>query len=233
MECFEKFLPMKITKYGIKEFLIVAVIDNVFFVLFLLAGLYWSPWWFAGLVVPSALMLWVAWFFRDPERNTPTDPGLIIAPADGVVADITNIGSDSRLGCDGVKVGIFMNVFNVHVNRSPVDGVVEDVEHVKGLFLDVRDPHSYEKNESASIKMTFDYNGSQYPMVVRQIAGLVARRIVTDLAPKQSLKRGERLGMIKFGSRLEVYIPKALAGKVQVELNQKTKAGETILFKAD
>ena len=182
------------------------------------------------MALPAAFWLWVLCFFRDPNRPTPTGDGLFISPADGSVADITQIGPDSPLGCAGVEIGIFMNVFNVHVNRSPAPAVVRRIVHQEGVFLDARDPHASERNESTTIHMTYTRNGQDYPLVVRQVAGMIARRIITDLAVGQQLAAGQRVGMIKFGSRVELLVPTPLAGQVRVELGQKVRAGLTVLL---
>ncbi|MDP7287309.1 MAG: phosphatidylserine decarboxylase [Phycisphaerae bacterium] len=224
----------KVTRYGL-TIVIIATIAAVTWcagVLLLLRGL--LPWWaLAALVAPDLVIyFWVLWFFRDPERDTPQAPGLFISPADGRIADITNIGTDSELGRDGVRIGIFMNIFNVHLSRCPVNAVVESVDHKPGLFLDVRDPHASERNESTTIRLKYQHQGAEYPIVVRQIAGLVARRIVTDLSEGQSVTRGQRIGMIKFGSRLELLVPTELVSEVCVQVGQVSRGAETVLIES-
>ncbi len=223
----------RLTRYGVREILLSTFATAG--ACALLGWLAWRVnWWFAlAGVVPAAVWLWVLWFFRDPDRAVPAGDGLFISPADGNVADITQVGPESPLGRDGVKVGVFMNVFSVHVNRSPIAARVDRTEHAKGVFLDARDPHASEKNESATIYLTHERGGIEYPIVVRQIAGLVARRIITDLRQGQVLSAGEKIGMIKFGSRLELFVPRELAGRVQVEIGQRVWAGETVLVSID
>ena len=183
--------------------------------------------------IPIVLVwLWVLWFFRDPERDPPADEGLFVSPADGVVADVAPIGPDSALKTDGLKVGVFMNVLNVHVNRVPCDGRIESIEHHDGAFLDVRKPDAAFRNESTTIRLSHTRNGKEHTVVVRQVAGLIARRIVTDLAQGQVVRRGERIGMIKFGSRLEVLLPRELVGEVRVAVGDKAVAGRTVLVTA-
>ena len=217
----------KLAKYGKKELILASIGAEIlcFLVLWLLPPV------IAAVVVPfvAAVWGWVLWFFRDPDRQTPAGEGLFISPADGRITDITNIGPQSMLGCDGIQIGIFMNVFDVHVNRSPCDGVVRRVEHFSGQFLNARDPATAQSNESSTVYLTHSRNGREYPIVFRQIAGLIARRIVTDLAQGQSLSRGQRIGMIKFGSRMEVQIPKELAGEICVSLGRHVLAGLTVL----
>ena len=223
----------KLTRYGLKEIAIASVCSLAGCVV-ALAFVKWLPWWaMVAILAPDLVVyLWVLWFFRDPERTVPQGGGLFIAPADGRIADITNIGPESELGRDGVRIGIFMNIFNVHLSRCPVDGTVESLEHRPGAFLDVRDPHASERNESTTIRLRYEHQGAEYPIVFRQIAGLVARRIVTDLVQGQSVTRGQRVGMIKFGSRLELLVPAELVSKVCVEVGQISRGAETVLIES-
>jgi phosphatidylserine decarboxylase len=122
-----------------------------------------------------------------------------------------------------------MSIFNVHVNRCPFDGVVERIDHQPGAFFDARSAQAIERNESATIYLTVRHEQREYPVVVRQIAGRVARRIVTDLRPGQQVARGQRIGMIKFGSRCELLVPIELAGRVAVEVGQTVTAGRSVL----
>jgi len=219
-----------LTKYGRREL----IISTVAFVI-VVAALGWlsravCPWAITLGVIPLAVWVWVLWFFRDPRRQGPDDPAMLVSPADGRVSDITPVGPDSPLGRDGLRVGVFMSVFSVHVNRSPAEAVVESVEHRDGAFLDARNPAASERNESATIRMTHVYGGVEYPIVVRQVAGLVARRIVTDLTQGRKLARGERIGMVKFGSRLELLVPRALVGEVCVQVGDRVLAGQTALI---
>jgi len=220
-----------ITKHGLKEVVVLTIV--LLCVCAIGCWLAATVCWAFGIISLLALIVWgwVLWFFRDPTRNTPTDEGLFISPADGIVADITPLGPESRLAKNGVQIGIFMNVFNVHVNRIPCDGQIEDIAYQKGAFLDVRDPNASERNESATIRMTHTHKGQKYTIIVRQIAGLVARRIVTALEKGQTVTRGQRMGMIKFGSRLELLLPQELAGEICVSIAQQVLAGETILAK--
>lgn len=220
-----------ITKHGIKEVIVLGCISAGAVAGVCLLAKNFGQGYLAIAILPIIFFGWVLWFFRDPNRATPTEAGLFISPADGTVADITPLGPDSKLGRDGVQIGIFMSVFSVHVNRMPCDSTVKKVTHQPGTFMDVRDPASYEKNESATVEIAYEHEGEVYPILVRQVAGLVARRIVTPVEPGEKIKRGQRFGMIKFGSRLEVYLPKELAGEICVELGQKAKAGLTILAK--
>jgi phosphatidylserine decarboxylase len=222
---------MKLTRYGIREIIIATVLCWGLVAM----AVYWAgragwPVLF-GSAVAILVWLWVLWFFRDPERTIPTGAGLFVSPADGLVADITPLGPDGPLGRPGLQIGIFMNVFNVHVNRMPCEATIQRITHRPGTFMDVRDPVAAERNESATIELTYSHGGMDYPIIVRQIAGLVARRIVTDCRAGLGFSRGERFGMIKFGSRLELLLPSELAGEICVETGQRVRAGATILAK--
>jgi phosphatidylserine decarboxylase len=239
----------KLTKYGVRELLMCTAGAAVLIWVALRLALHWrwftgpvdvigpagyigiiGPW-FCGAVAGIVVLvwLWVLWFFRDPDRVIPSRPGLFVSPADGTVSDITQIGAESELGRSGVQVGIFMSVFSVHVNRAPCDGVVEFVTHLAGAFLDARDPAASFRNESATIALCYQSDGQAYRVVMRQVAGLIARRIVTDVAKGAGISRGQRIGMIKFGSRCELLLPAELAGRVLVKVGQKVSAGSTAL----
>jgi phosphatidylserine decarboxylase len=172
------------------------------------------------------------WFFRDPERSIPEGEGIVLSPADGCVTDVTRLGPESLLGRNGVQIGIFMSVFDVHVNRAPCQGRIEKIDRRKGTFLDARDQSAWQRNASATITMAHRLDGVEYPVIIRQIAGLIARRIVTDLVSGQAVAAGERIGMIKFGSRLEVLLPLELADRVCVQAGERVKAGQTLLAAA-
>lgn len=217
----------RLAKYCVREVIAASVLlGGLITALFVLTPLH-VAYSLGGLLL--AVWLWVLWFFRDPDRAVPAGHNLVICPADGRITDITPLGPEGSLGRPGTQIGIFMNVFSVHVNRSPIAGIVQRVEHKNGCFMDVRDPVAWYRNESATIYLERDSGGKRHVLVVRQIAGLVARRIVTDLSPGQVLAAGERIGMIKFGSRVEVLIPQELLGEVRVSIGQNVKAGLSIL----
>lgn len=173
------------------------------------------------------LTIWCLWFFRDPERTTPTLAGGVISPADGVVCAIGPAELPKELGlAEGTRtrVCVFMNVFNVHVNRVPVSGKVIKLAYTKGKFFNASLDKASIHNERMAVAMRSDA-GDVIGFV--QIAGLVARRIVCKLRDHQDVKQGERFGLIRFGSRVDVYLPPD--AEVQVTLGQKTTAGETVL----
>jgi len=210
-------------KYGRREIVLATVLAAA-----AAAGLAWL--FVPAAAVPVAAWLAVLWFFRDPHRTIPDEDGVLVSPADGRVTDVTPVGADSELGRAGLKIGVFMSVFDVHVNRSPAAGRVESVTYRPGGFLDARDPAAGERNESATIRLACTRDGRALPVVVRQVAGLIARRIVTDVKIGQDLEIGQRIGMIKFGSRVELIAPTELAGEVRVKPHQKVRAGQTILL---
>ena len=176
----------------------------------------------AGVV----LTLWCVYFFRDPERITPVREGLIISPADGVVKMIDtpppkelNMGDKDRW-----RICVFMNVFNVHVNRIPISGTVTALNYRPGKFLNASLDKASELNERQSLGLTLD-GGKDIAFV--QIAGLVARRILCDVTEGKEMKTGERFGMIRFGSRVDVYLPDGV--KPMVAVGQTAIAGETVI----
>ncbi|WP_303982859.1 phosphatidylserine decarboxylase [Dongia mobilis] len=186
-------------------------------------------WWMAmplGLV-GVVLTLWCAYFFRDPDRITPNRAGLVISPADGVVQMIQPAVPPAELGLDQrprTRISVFMNVFNVHINRSPIDAEVVGSAYRPGKFVNAALDKASDENERSSLHLRTQ-DGQDICVV--QIAGLVARRILTWTQPGQKLRAGERYGMIRFGSRVDVYLPDGVQPLVSV--GQTAIAGETVL----
>ncbi len=174
-------------------------------------------------VVALATTLFIAFFFRNPERVTPEDESAVVAPADGRVIYL-GPSREEHLQEEMLKISIFMSVFNVHVNRAPLSGRIFDSFYRHGKFLDVRDERATFENEQQGLVLE---NAGGKRIVVVQVAGLIARRIVCYARKGDTLKRGERYGLIRFGSRLDVYLPKDAV--VKVALGEKTVAGETVL----
>ena len=181
----------------------------------------WALWLLA--IVITVLALWVAYFFRDPERTGERGSNIVVAPADGKLIMITEVDEPAFVGGRATRLSIFMNVFNVHVNRYPVDGTVQYVHYNKGKFLNAAAEKSSLENEQSSVGI----ESGQYRILVRQIAGLVARRIVTYSQKGQHVKQGDRMGIIRFGSRVDVFLP--TDAKLRVELGTLTTAGTTVL----
>src|SRR5882724_847358 len=162
-------------------------------------------------------------FFRDPDRLAPADPNLIVAAADGTVSEIVEVDEDEILKAKTRRVGIFLSIFDVHTNRAPIDGRIVYCQHREGLCLDARRPDCSEKNEA----MTWAFQNPRATIVVRQLTGAIARRIVAWAKIGDELKKGERFGMIRFGSRTELYLP--LNAEVFVKVGDHVLGGSTII----
>ena len=195
----------------------------IFFVISLLTYLVYAPISIIGFLVT----LFTLWFFRDPSRNTPVDSNLIISSADGKVCLIDEACPPTEVSMKQEKmkrVCVFMNVFNVHVNRSPVAGVISDIVYKEGQFLNAILDKASEKNERSSLVINSNHGAD---IVVVQIAGLIARRILGFVSKNQNLNQGERFGLIRFGSRVDIYMP--LDSTVKCSVGDKVVAGESVL----
>jgi len=162
-------------------------------------------------------------FFRDPSRAVPPDPNLIVAPADGTVRDILEVDENEVLKSKTRRVGIFLSIFDVHTNRAPIDGRIIYRQHHDGLCLDARNPDCSDKNEA----MTWGFQNRHATVVVRQLTGAIARRIVAWANVGTELKKGERFGMIRFGSRTELYLP--LNAQLLVKTGDHVSGGSTVI----
>lgn len=174
-------------------------------------------------VIFLALFIYAVAFFRDPDRSDPDDERAVVAAADGVVADIKETDELEVLNASSKRIGIFLSVFDVHTNRAPIAGRVTFRRHKKGLCLDARSPDCSGKNES----MTWAFQNAGVTIVVRQLTGAIARRIVAWSQVGDELKRGERFGMIRFGSRTEIYLPGN--AEVLVKVGDRVKGGATVI----
>jgi phosphatidylserine decarboxylase len=184
--------------------------------------------WLGILFLP--LTIWCLAFFRDPERVTPDAPGLIICPADGVLLPVVDVAPPEELGLGPTprpRLSVFMNVFNVHVNRNPVSGTVIAKSYRPGKFFNASFDKASIYNERMSLRLRPQGDDGTHDLAVVQIAGLVARRIVCDLNQGQGVQRGARFGIIRFGSRVDVYLPPGC--EILVKAGEKTRAGETVL----
>jgi phosphatidylserine decarboxylase len=191
----------------------------------IVAAVYFRSWplWLLAVVV-TILALWCAYFFRDPDRTGPRGPNLVIAPADGKVLMITEVEEPRFIHGRATRISIFMNVFNVHVNRYPVSGRVDFVWYNPGKFLNAASEKSSLDNEQMSVGVTTP-NGVK--ILTRQIAGLIARRIVTYSKVGDAAEQGQRFGIIRFGSRVDVFVPPT--ARVNVRLGEGTASGTTVL----
>jgi phosphatidylserine decarboxylase len=195
--------------------------DGYFYALGMLcaAVILWlfSPW---LIIIPILLGTFFLWFFRDPERSIPSEPGLVVSPADGKV---TSIGTIDVEGQPWVRISIFLNVFNVHVNRSPIAGRIQRVQYQKGKFGNAMAAVSADANEQNVVQV----EGDGHIVIFKQIAGLLARRIVFTKAVGDPVSRGERIGLIKFGSRVDVLLRPGIALRVRV--GDSVAGGSSIL----
>jgi phosphatidylserine decarboxylase len=179
--------------------------------------------WLAGPIwaLPACLLaLFFLWFFRDPERVIPDSAGAVVSPGDGKVTDLSSILVN---GIAGIRVSIFLSVFDVHVNRSPMAGVIREVRYQKGKFLNAMNPASAEYNEQNVVTV----EGDGQTIVFKQIAGLLARRIVFTKKVGDPVKRGERVGLIKFGSRVDVLLD--ASANLQIKVGDRVKGGSSVL----
>lgn len=182
-----------------------------------LLGLLTSPWWALPAVLLGAFFVW---FFRDPERSIPDEPGLVVSPADGKVTSIVDFEQDGRRQR---RISIFLNVFNVHVNRSPITGTITGIFYQKGKFGNAMDGSSSEVNEQNIVTM----QGEGHTVIFKQIAGLLARRIVFNARTGDKLARGQRVGLIKFGSRVDVVLDSS--AELKVKIGDHVAGGSSVL----
>lgn len=183
-----------------------------------------------GIVLAAGAGIFVLAFFRNPKRTPPPGPHRLVAPADGTVWDIDELAEPLVIGGQARRIGIFLSVFNVHVNRAPCAGTITYAAYRPGEFLDVRHPDCAEVNEANTLGIACDPEvGKDIRIVVRQLAGLIARRIICTHGVGDRLARGELYGMIRFGSRTELYVPLDRPHKVQVKRGDVVKGGETVL----
>ena len=211
----EKIFP-KLHQEGYK-FLVISVV---------LTLILWSISDFFGFIF-TLITIWVYYFFRDPERSIIEDENYLVSPADGRISAIQEINGPVELGLDNKKftrVSIFMNVFDCHVNRAPSNGEIQDIFYKPGRFLNASLDKASEENERNYFKIKD--NKTDNPIIVVQIAGLIARRIVTQVKKSQTVIQGQRLGMIRFGSRVDVYYSQR---KTMVKVGQSVIAGESLI----
>ncbi|PKD44532.1 phosphatidylserine decarboxylase family protein [Rhodohalobacter barkolensis] len=200
------------------------------FSLIVIFALSYAPIWVGYIIYPilAALCGLVLYFFRDPDRVTPQDDSLIISPADGKVVLIQDVQEDEYVGEEVTQVSIFLSPLNVHVNRNPVSGKVEYLKYYPGKYLMAWEDHASEMNERAHFGVR---HPSGIKMMFKQITGFLARRIVYHIKEGDELKAGERFGIMKFGSRMDLLLPKSV--KINVKIGDNTVAGESIIGKIE
>ncbi len=222
-------MRIPLTKYGWPQVVIFPAIILAIMFACLLARL-------AGAVVISIeailaiVLIWVFSFFRDPDRAVPTDTNLLLSPADGTIADIELLEENSFIEGKAMRIGIFLSVFNVHINRAPCNVKVEKIIYKKGRYKDARDPQASKVNESNALGL-IRTDAPLDRLLVRQISGAIARRIVCQAKPNQNFTGGEKFGMIKFGSRTELYLPAQENATCLAKVGDKVKAGLTPLVR--
>jgi phosphatidylserine decarboxylase len=211
-----------LTKYGLREWLTATVVAAVLIALFA-----WLGWWWAVAVV-GVLWLAVALFFRNPIRPIRGDlaPGAMLSPADGVVSEVSRVEHHEAAGGPALVIRIFLSVLDVHVNRFPCDGEVVGIEYKRGTFYDARSPECPVQNESNLVTVRIEGGRT---IGIRQIVGKLARRIVCGVGVGDRLVRGQRYGMIKFGSSTELILPQDLGAEIHVGAGDRVKGGVTIL----
>ena len=211
---------MSVAREGLPFILIAAALAAGTFGLALLRRSW--PLWLLAFVL-TVLALWVAYFFRDPERTGARGDTLVIAPADGRIAMITDVDEPSFVHGRATRISIFMNIFNVHVNRYPVNGTVRYVHYNPGKFMNAAADKASLDNEQMSVGI----ETGRYKVLVRQIAGAIARRIVTYSKDGDAAHQGDRFGLIRFGSRVDVFVP--VGSTMRATVGEKTSAGTTLL----
>jgi len=225
-------MRIPLTKYGWPQVVVFpAAILTAMIVGLALGVLHLSAW----VVVPAevllaAALIWVLSFFRDPDRLSPRDKKILLAPADGKVTDIEIVEENDFIDGAALRIGLFLSIFNAHINRAPCNVKVEKITYRPGKYKNAMKPQSGRVNESNDIEMT-RIDSPEDRLVVRQISGAVARRIVCQANQGQKLTGGEKFGMIKFGSRTELYLAARENAKCLIRVGDKVKAGLTPLIK--
>lgn len=222
---------MTLTRYGLREWGTAGLITLV-----ILIGCWYlirhghPGWGWSVAAVVVVLFLAFAAFFRNPSRTIPADPAILVGPADGVVRDIEVVEDFNFPPFDGKarRIGIFLSVLNVHVNRAPAELEVESKFYREGEYLDARNSECAKRNEAMTIAGTATAGGKRFPLAVRQISGAIARRIVCPVDPGRKLRKGEVYGMIKFGSRTELYLP-VDGFEINVKVGDRVYGGETVM----
>lgn len=211
------------SKYGYTTLGISLLISFLFVVVSLFINNQWGK--YSLIFIGIIILVFALNFFRDPDRNIPREKDIIVSPADGKVLIIKDICENRFLNEDATQISIFMSPFNVHVNRIPIDGRVDYLNYVEGDYLVAYHDKADERNERAEIGITSEHG----KVLFTQVAGLVARRIIYDIKIGDTVKIGNRFGMIKFGSRVDVFVSKKWA--LQIKEGDSVTAGETILFR--
>jgi phosphatidylserine decarboxylase len=225
-------MRISLTKFGLPQVVVYPVlIFTAMVVLPRIAGIFLPQWAAFTIKVGLAVVLiWVLMFFRDPERRCSSDTNLLLAPADGRITEIETVEETNFIGGPALRIGIFLSIFNVHINRAPCNVTIEKITYKKGKYLNAMNSQSGRVNESNELDL-IRTDTPEDKLIVRQISGAIARRIVCEAKEGQELSGGQRFGMIKFGSRTELYLPVSENAKCLVKIGDKVKAGLTPLIK--
>jgi phosphatidylserine decarboxylase len=223
---FGLFMRIPLTKYGWPQVVVAPVIILIAMIFIALSAIKHTP---SYIIIPAeiiltALLIFSLAFFRDPDRKCQNDINLLLAPADGVVTDIATAVSNEYVGQDALRIGIFLSIFNTHINRAPCNVKVEDIIYKKGKYKNALNPESARVNESNEIRLTRIDNPKER-LIVRQISGAIARRIVCRVKSGRQLAAGEKFGMIKFGSRTELY---AASSDTKYKMEPLVKKGDKV-----
>jgi len=225
-------MRIPLTKYGWPEVVVFPAIQLMAMVIVLLARPRSSSVW--GIIVVesilAAVLLWTVSFFRDPERTVPADKNLLLAPADGKITDIEVVQELDYIKGSALRIGVFLSIFDVHINRAPCNVRVEKITCKKGGYKNAMNPDAGRVNESNDLHL-IRTDSPNDRLIVRQICGAIARRIVCEAGEGQELTCGQRFGMIKFGSRTELYVPARKDVKCLIKIGDKVKAGLSPLVK--
>ena len=184
-----------------------------------------GPWLWLAEAPVLALAVWLIVFFRDPQHAGPRGDGLVLAPADGRIVDVAPVDEPMYLKAEATRISIFMSVFDVHVNRYPISGQVEFTRYHAGAFLHAASDKASLDNEQSSVGI----RGVHGPLLVRQIAGLIARRIVTDSRVGDRVTQATRMGMIRFGSRVDIFVPRASRSTIRIAVGDRVRVGASVL----
>jgi phosphatidylserine decarboxylase len=212
---------------GAREMTILTLLFGGSTTVFAILGMDGHAWGWVVSGLSAVLWLFGIAFFRDPDRRVPDDAKALVAPADGKIVEVARLDESDYLDTPATRISIFLSIFDVHINRSPCSGVVRSIHYKEGAFLDARNPDSGHRNEANTIVIEPDapFEG---PIVVRQIAGLVARRIVCSLNVGDRVERGQRIGLIKFGSRTELIVPGHETYEPTVNVGDESRGARTI-----
>jgi phosphatidylserine decarboxylase len=223
-------MNIPLTRYGLRELLLFPLIFVIIAVLFYLLLPAWRPW---PQILAFVLIIFVCAFFRDPQRKIPSEKGILLSPADGKITDICELEEMEYIKGRVSRIGIFLSVLDVHINRAPCEGKVEYIQEKAGKCLNaMRAEAASEQNQSNTLGMLCLAHPAGKVMV-KQITGAIARRIVCACQKGSKLEAGERFGMIKFGSRTELFFPADSRASIQVKAGDIVRAGQTILVRYD